>query len=281
MFSEDQYALVEFGQARKWERFGPYVLDRPCPAATAAACTPPPPDARFERLDADPGEWRLPKGFPGAWTVRHGGVTFELKPTPFGHVGMFPEQAENWDWLAEQVARRRAEQADMPCQVLNLFAYTGGSTLSAAAAGASVAHVDAAASSVAWARRNAELSGLASAPVRWIVEDARKFVARETRRGRRYQGIILDPPGYGHGPSGQAWKLLSDLPPLLQDCAGLLDAASAFVLLTCHETGITPIELAGMLREAGLARGEIESGELALRSRDGRTLNSGIFARCG
>ena len=149
------------------------------------------------------GNGRDRRELPERWTIAHGPLQFELKRTDFGHLGLFPEQAENWDWIAERVAA-----AGRPLKVLNLFAYTGGSTLAAAAAGAEVVHVDAAKNIVAWARRNAELSGLADAPIRWIAEDAMKFVKRELKRGNRYDAVILDPPSYGHGPQGEVWRLV-------------------------------------------------------------------------
>jgi 23S rRNA (cytosine1962-C5)-methyltransferase len=165
--------------------------------------------------------------------------------------------------------------------VLNLFAYTGASTLMAAAAGAEVEHVDAARASVAWARRNADQSGLSDRPIRWIVEDVRKFVQRELKRGNRYQAIILDPPTYGHGPRGQAWKLEEHLPQLLADCHKLLDQGSQFVLLTCHAPDLGPEELGTMLKLAMPAptNAQLEAGQLLLTASDGRTLNSGVFAR--
>ena len=172
------------------------------------------PHASYDRNAAHRGSWQ-PAGFlPAAWAIRHDGWSLELRPTPFGHLGVFPEQAANWDWLAERI-----RQAGRPLRLLNLFAYTGGSTLAAAAAGAEVVHVDAARNVVTWARHNAQLSGLDAAPIRWIAEDVQKFVAREIRRKNEYDGVILDPPSYGHGPRGQAWNLPRDLGPLLEACA--------------------------------------------------------------
>jgi 23S rRNA (cytosine1962-C5)-methyltransferase len=210
------------------------------------------------------------------WTVQHGTVTFELKPTPFGHVGLFPEQAENWDWIAEQVRRARR-----PLKVLNLFAYTGGSTLAAAAAGAEVVHVDAAKNVVEWARRNALHSHLAEAPIRWIAEDARKFVQRELRRGNRYDAVILDPPSYGHGTGGEAWKLERDLLPLLAGCGELTADSRAFMLLTCHSPNFGAAELQAAMADAVF--GTCQCGAIAkplfLRTEDGRKLSAGVAAR--
>ena len=202
-------------------------------------------DARFEGRDEQRGQWTDRRELPERWTVAHGPLRFELKRTEFGHLGLFPEQAENWDWIARAAVRQRGRLARMlragetPAlrEVLNLFAYTGGSTLAAAAAGAEVVHVDAAKNVVAWARRNAELSGLADAPIRWIAEDAMKFVKRELKRGNRYDAVILDPPSYGHGPHGEVWRLSKHLPRLLDLCAELTAGRPQFMLLTCHTPG--------------------------------------------
>ncbi|MCA9247474.1 MAG: class I SAM-dependent methyltransferase [Planctomycetales bacterium] len=279
MFTADQYELLDFGAGRKLERFGRLVLDRPCPAAGNVARQHEPlwaeADAVFERLDADSGRWYTNSAFPESWTVSHGRVTFELRPTPFGHVGIFPEQAANWQWLADRLA-----QVGGPLKVLNLFAYTGGSTLAAAAAGAEVVHVDAAANVVAWARRNAEISGLADRPIRWIVEDALKFVAREVRRGNRYDTIILDPPSFGRGPKGQVWKATEHLYDLLAQCAALTAGHGALLLATCHTPEITRTSLAYQMIEAFVADPvDFSSGELQLRTAQGQTLASGIVCQ--
>jgi 23S rRNA (cytosine1962-C5)-methyltransferase len=293
MFSLDQYALLDFGGGRKLERFGTWVLDRPSPAAEGTARVHPEqwPDAdvRFERSSSEQGTWRPPGALPKTWAARYGKLAFRLKPTPFGHVGLFPEQAENWDWLSEQVRAihaRHAAAADLHgeggtrSKVLNLFAHTGGSTLAAAAAGAEVVHIDAARTVIDWARRNAELSGLSAAPIRWIVEDAAKFVKREVRRGNAYDAIILDPPSYGHGPQGQEWKLDRDLPPLLQSCIKLTRGRPKFMLTTCHSVDWQAASLGACLRDAGLSGAvSLTAGSLGLASLDGRTLPAGVMVR--
>ena len=194
-------------------------------------------------------------------------------------MGLFPEQAENWEWILEQcrlsVSQRPAERP----KILNLFAYTGGSTLAAAAAGAEVVHVDAAKNVVAWARRNAELSGLADAPVRWIAEDAVKFVKRELRRGNRYDAVILDPPSYGHGPRGEVWRLAKHLPRLLSLCGELTAGRLQFMLLTCHTPGYDAAALREMLLEAVGGEGTAAARQLTLRSAAGRELPSGVAVR--
>lgn len=278
MFTSDEYQLLDFGAGRKLERFGPVVLDRLSPAADGAA--PGEADlwkqavARYERTSGDKGVWESSGAAPpSSWTISHGSLRFELKLTEFGHLGLFPEQAPNWDWIAEQ-----ARQAAAPLKVLNLFAYTGGSTLAAAAAGAEVAHIDAARNTVAWARHNAELSGLAEAPIRWITEDAILFVRRELKRAHPYQAVILDPPSYGHGPKGEIWKLAEGLPELLSLCAELTEPDRRFVLLTCHSPGFGPDELGRLLAQA-FGGGKIETGELSVVAAGGRKLPCGAMAR--
>ena len=229
----DQYQLLDFGAGRKLERFGPYVLDRPAPAAHDAVPRDgalwSQADARYERGKGERGRWSFTRAIDHSWHVHHGPLALEVKLTEFGHLGIFPEQAENWTWIARQV-----RAAGRPMKVLNLFAYTGGGTLAAAAAGAEVTHVDAAAGVVTWARRNAHASRLNDAPIRWITEDALKFARRELKRGQRYDAVILDPPGYGHGPRGETWKLDERLGELLAACLELTADRRRFILLSCH-----------------------------------------------
>ena len=280
MFTRDQYELVDFGDGRKLERFSGVLVDRPCPAADglarsdAALWTDA--DARYERSAGSEGKWRSGQPLPGPWSIGHEALILELKPTPFGHLGVFPEQAAHWDWIAERVHR-----AGRSIKVLNLFAYTGGSTLAAAAAGAEVVHVDAAKNIVAWARRNAELSGLADAPIRWIDEDAPTFVRREIKRGNQYDAVILDPPSYGHGPKGEAWKIEGDLMTLLEGCRELTRASRAFMLLTCHSPAFGPAELEAALAEAifGHCGAGATAREMTIEAADGRRLPSGVVAR--
>ncbi len=280
MFEPDQYQLVDFGNARKLERFGPYVLDRPCPAADGLQPARPErwesADARFNRGSRDRGRWELRTELPADWAIRHGNFQLKLKLTPFGHVGVFAEQAASWDWIARQAAR-----ADRPLRVLNLFAYTGGSTLAAAAAGCEVTHVDAARNVVGWARDNAELSGLQDAPIRWISEDAPRFVTREIRRRNQYDAVILDPPSYGHGPKGEVWKVSSGLLPLLRACGELTRSRRAFILLSCHSPGFGAAELEAALAEAifGHCQGGVVARPLLLIDEDGSELPCGAAAR--
>jgi len=285
MFDPQQYELLDFGEGRRLERFGPLVLDRPCPAAETAARAAPrlwsAADARFERGDAEQGQWTLRGQPPPCWTVAHGAMTLELKRTDFGHVGLFPEQAKNWDWIDAQITGRKPH-GNGPMKLLNLFAYTGGSTLAAARAGAEVTHVDAARNVVAWARRNAELSGLGTAPIRWIAEDAMKFVRRELRRGNRYDALVLDPPSYGHGARGEPWQLPRHLPELLAMCAELTVPAPQFVLLTCHTPGYSPERLRELLAAAFSApTGTLHVASLSLWAATGEILPSGVVASWG
>jgi len=296
MFSAEQYQLLDFGRGRRLERFGEYLLDRPYPAAEkippakaeawAAA------DARYEETAPEQGKWRFHSPLPRRWTVSHGELRFELKCTPRGQVGLFPEQAENWDWLGKNAewGMRNGESFPrsetgvserVPVKVLNLFAYTGGSTLAAAAAGAEVTHVDAARNLVGWARRNAELSGLADRPIRWICEDAQKFVKRELRRGSFYDAVILDPPSYGHGPHGEVWRLSKHLPRLMELFSPLTAGRCRFVLLTCHTPGYGPEQLPELFHKhfTDASRGSLEAKPLLLRSRAGRDLPSGAVVR--
>ncbi len=281
MFSPAQYELLDFGDGRKLERFGDHVLDRPSPAAeNFAPAHPerwPTADARYERSEGSDGVWRPAGALPESWTIAHGPLTLELKPTPFGHLGVFAEQAANWDWIAEQIGR-----TSRPVKLLNLFAYTGGATLAAAAAGAEVTHVDAAHNTVAWARRNAELSSLEAAPIRWIVEDAATFAAREVRRGNQYDGVILDPPTYGHGPNGQTWTLKDDLRSLLVDCAKLTSAAPLLLVFSCHTLGWEGQELLAALSAAGFNDPPAHAKAVQMQPTPprGRTLPSGAVARC-
>ena len=285
MFPSDQYQLIDFGDGRRLERFGAWRLDRPCPAVEGVARIDAEAwvtvDGRFERGEREEGEWTAIEELPKQWTVAHGPMAFELSPSVFGHLGVFPEQAANWDWIAEQL-----DGAAEPVKVLNLFGYTGGSTLAAAVAGAAeVVHVDAARNTLKRARRNAELSGMADRPIRWIAEDAAKFVKRELKRGNRYDAVILDPPSYGHGPRGEVWRLSKHLPRLLRMCGELTADRRRFLLLTCHTPGYTSERLRQMTAEAlggppgGSDDGHVTAGALTIRAATGRKLPCGVAVR--
>ena len=258
------YELLDCGDGEKLERWGRQILVRPDPQAIweAPRCSSAwqNPDARYLRSNTGGGHWERRK-LPEQWTVQYGELTFNVKPMNFKHTGLFPEQAVNWDFVMEKIRR-----AGRPIQVLNLFAYTGGATVACAAAGASVCHVDAAKGMVAWAKENARSSGLADAPIRWIVDDCAKFVEREIRRGRRYDAIIMDPPSYGRGPSGEVWKLEQNLYPFVKLCAGVLSDDPLFVIFNSYTTGLAPSVLGYILNllVSGTYGGHTECAELGL-----------------
>jgi 23S rRNA (cytosine1962-C5)-methyltransferase len=275
------YALLDSGGGRKLERYGRWRVVRPEPQCLwtprLAADAWDGADAVFDPADEeDAGRWRFAGAAPESATVGWGGVKFRARFTPFRHLAFFPEQAANWAWLDQAV-----RAAPTPPRVLNLFGYTGVASLVCAAAGASVTHVDASKKSVAWARENAELSGLADRPVRWITEDARKYVQREARRGSRYEGIILDPPKYGRGPGGEVWRLFEDLPEMARLCAELLSDDARFLILNAYAARISGASLAGLLAESLAGRGgRIDWGELALVEEGGeRMIGLSFFAR--
>ena len=236
----DTYALVDAGQGRKLERFGPYLLDRPCAQAIWAPALPPDrwaaADARFTRRDGNTWSFRRP--LPESWHVRLDGLRFEVRCTDFGHVGLFPEHVSGWRWLAERVAGEGVVPRD--CRILNLFAYSGGATLAAARLGFPVCHVDAARKMISWASRNAALNGLEDAAIRWIVEDVQTFLKRERRRENTYEGIILDPPSFGRGRRQELFKIDQHLPALLRLCRDVLSERARFVFLTCHTRATPP-----------------------------------------
>jgi 23S rRNA (cytosine1962-C5)-methyltransferase len=239
------YALLDAGDGRRLERFADRLVDRAAPGAGDRRRRPELWGAADLRFDRSRG-WSGRSDVTAPWSIELAGLTLELRATDSGGVGLFPEQLANATWLANAVSARAAEES-RPA-ILNLFAHTGLLTLVAARAGAAVTHVDAARGAVAWARRNAELSALADRPIRWIVDDALEFVRREARRGRRFDGIVLDPPSYGHGGS-RPWRIETDLPELLDACNGLV-SSNPFVLLTGHTTGVEADRLDGAVREA-------------------------------
>ncbi len=269
------YELLDFGAGRKLERFGSYQVDRPAPATSNVRPSHPElwsaADARFDPESSGAEKWTyLKPDLPSAWNVRYRQLGFELRWTPTGQVGLFPEQQTNWDWLCAQ--------ATPGMRVLNLFGYTGASTLAVASKVDEVVHVDAATSATNWARRNAELSGMQQKKIRWITDDAPTFVARELRRGSRYDGILIDPPSYGHGTQGRVWKFVDQIDALLDDCRRLMRPQASFLLFTMHTTGWTGDDLDHLLRRR-FANGVIHSGQMTLACADGRRLPSGLFAR--
>lgn len=261
-----EYELIDTDDGKRLERWKDYLLIRPDPQVIwrSAASSPlwKKADASYLRSNKGGGQWDLETKLPEQWTLSYESLdlTFKIKPMGFKHTGLFPEQAVNWEWFTKLI-----QNAGRPIRVLNLFAYTGGATVAAAKAGASVTHVDAARGMVAQARENAALSGLSDAPIRWIVDDCRKFVEREIRRGSRYDAIILDPPSYGRGPTGEIWKLEESVHPFLILCTKVLSDDPLFVLLNTYTTGLSPSAMGYLLgltlRKFG---GKIECDEVGL-----------------
>ncbi|RKY19336.1 MAG: SAM-dependent methyltransferase [Planctomycetota bacterium] len=282
------YALLDCGDGEKLERFGGVVLRRPDPLAMwrpeRDAAFWAQADLSFVRESDRGGRWQPRRGaapLPEPWTLTHRDTRLLLRPTPFKHVGVFPEQASNWLWTAQRIAQLAptfvAREEPRP-RLLNLFAYTGAASVAAAQAGAFVTHVDASKPAMRWARENAAASGLAPDAVRWICDDALQFVQRERRRGRRYDGVLLDPPPYGRGPDGQRWTFEEGVVELLADIAGLLEPDAGFVVLSCYAVGTSPLAFQQMLAELGAA--EVSAGELALPVQDSaRLLPAGLCAR--
>ena len=268
----DDYELLDSGDGRKLERFGKYVLARPCSQAMWRPCRS---EADWNRADAsfdreDGNRWHGRGNLPKDWQIETAGIRFKLGGTDFGHLGIFPEQRAQWRWIREQVQ-------GAGCKVLNLFAYSGGSTMAAALGGAEVCHLDASKGMVEWARENARLNGLAERPIRWIVDDAHKFMKREIRRGRTYDAIILDPPTFGRGAGGEMYKIERDLKDTLSLVRDLLSDRPAFVLFSSHTPGLSQIVAENILSQLFPAA-RLESGEMLL---EGASLScpSGIYCR--
>ncbi len=270
------YELIDCGWGEKLERWGDKLLVRPDPQAIWN--TPRKhrgwrkPDARYARSSSGGGQW-ADKSVPQRWQVHYKDLTFNVGLMNFKHTGVFPEQAANWDFAREQI-----QNAGRPVSVLNLFAYTGGATIACAAAGASVCHVDAAKGMVQWARDNAKTSGLEDRPIRWIVDDCGKFVEREIRRGRKYDAIIMDPPSYGRGPSGEVWKLEENLYSFVELVSGVLSNKPLFVILNSYTTGLAPSVLTYILQTVigGKFGGRTVSDELGLP-----VTQTGLALPCG
>ena len=272
----NDYEVIDCSKGEKLERWGDYLLVRPDPQVIWD--TPKTHrgwkkmNGHYHRSSKGGGEWEF-FDLPQQWTINYKELTFNLKPFSFKHTGLFPEQAANWDWFGEKIRR-----AGRPVKVLNLFAYTGGATLAAAKAGASVTHVDASKGMVTWAKENAHSSDLADAPIRWIVDDCAKFVEREIRRGRRYDAIIMDPPSYGRGPSGEVWRLEENLYPFVELVSGVLSDDPLFIVLNSYTTGLAPSVLTYILETLISKRfgGHTVSDELGLP-----VTQSGLVLPCG
>ena len=270
------YEVLDTSDGEKLERWGRYILVRPDPQVIWQTARTDPRwkryDARYVRSNSGGGRWSE-HHLPERWQIGYGPLVFNVKPMNFKHTGVFPEQAANWDYIMASI-----RAAGRPIRVLNLFAYTGGATIAAAAAGASVCHVDAAKGMVAWAKENARSSGLGDAPIRWIVDDCAKFVEREIRRGRQYDAIIMDPPSYGRGPSGEIWKLEQNLFPFVELTSKVLSDDPLFVIINSYTTGLAPSVLGYIMDSIFRPRfgGRSECGELGLPVTD-----SGLVLPCG
>ena len=282
MFLADQwqdYEVLDCGGGEKLERWGDVYLRRPDPQAIWPARDPSlwrKAQAHYHRSEKGGGSWEFFTKLPDRWVMNYKNLRFYVRPTGFKHTGLFPEQATNWDWMTGLVSDRVKQGREV--RVLNLFAYTGGATVACAKAGASVCHVDAAKGMVAWAKDNARLSGLADAPIRWIVDDCAKFVEREIRRGKTYDAIIMDPPSYGRGPSGEVWKLEDSLYPFVKLCMQVLSDKPLFVIINSYTTGLAPSVLGYILHLLACQRfgGKVTWDELGLPCTE-----SGMALPCG
>ena len=274
------YEVIDTCAGEKCERWGDYILVRPDPQVIWDTGHNNPAwkqkNGHYHRSNKGGGEWEF-RNLPKEWSIKYRDLTFNLKPFSFKHTGLFPEQAVNWDWCAEKI-RTTIKEKGRPLKVLNLFAYTGGATISAAAAGASVTHVDASKGMVTWAKENAVSSGLSDAPIRWLVDDCVKFVAREIRRGNTYDGIIMDPPSYGRGPKGEIWKIEDSIYPFIQLTAKLLSKDSVFFLINSYTTGLQPAVLSYMMNTTIVPQfgGRVEAEEIGLP-----VTESGLILPCG
>lgn len=273
------YSIIATGDGYKLERWKDVYLLRPDPqviwSARADLFSYPELNAFYKRSESGGGGWKFLKPMPAEWEISYEklGLRFKIKPMGFKHTGLFPEQAVNWDWFSDIIRK-----SGRPLKVLNLFAYTGGATLSAAKAGASVTHVDASKGMVSWAKENAAASGLSDAPIRWLVDDCVKFVEREIRRGNTYDGIIMDPPSYGRGPKGEIWKIEESIFPFVQLCTQLLSRDARFFLINSYTTGLQPAVLSYMMNLCivPVLGGHVDAEEIGLP-----VTESGLILPCG
>ncbi len=281
------YTLLDSGYGRKLEQYGKIRVDRPEPQALWAPSLPEGEWAKSHATftntgddDGDTGKWIMNKDAPDSWPVKWDDVTFICRLMSFRHMGLFPEQLTHWTWVSEKI-RAAQKTHGRPLNILNLFAYTGAATLAAAKDGATVTHLDASKKAIQWAKDNQEASNLSEAPIRWICDDAKDFVARELRRGRKYDGIILDPPKFGRGPDGQRWQIETDLGDFVKDCVSLLSDQPSFMILTAYAMRLSSVTLGNVLTDhLGPRGGSIESGELLIEQKEGnRFLSTSLYAR--
>lgn len=277
---QPSYELIDSGEGEKLERFGEYVLRRPDPQALWLKSAP----GEWDKADAiygteaQTGLWKGAE-LPESWELEFGGIRLNIKASSFKHTGLFPEQLSNWEWLREVISGKLEVDSKREIKVLNLFGYTGGASVVCSRAGASVTHVDSSRSAIGWAKSNAESNNISN--IRWILEDAFEFVQKELRRGNTYDGIIMDPPSFGHGTKGEIWKIEKQFVDLVEDCKTLLSPNPSFMLMSGYAAGYSAITYGNNLQSlVGKYRGTVECGELAIReSVSGRLLPTGIFAR--
>ena len=298
------YALIDSGEGEKLERFGVFTLARPDPQALWRRSAAPEVWQKaqgvfsnetngngvagkigkiFKNSKTEKSAWKMKAGVPEKWQILLGGLTLVIKPSSFKHVGVFPEQVGNWDWIREQVKKAKEERAKSgeKISVLNLFGYTGAASLAAAQAGAEVCHVDSSKTALTWAKENAQASGLSDKPIRWILDDAAAFVRREIKRGKKYDAIIMDPPAFGRGPQGEVWKIENDFLPLLDLCKQILSDKPIFFLMSGYASGYSALAYENILKNFAVnLGGVVEIGELAIEEeKTGRLLPAGIFGR--
>ncbi len=281
---QKDYELIDSGNGKKLERYGDYILSRPDPQAL---WLPKLPESVWNKADAvfirkgKTTDWKKKKDLPENWKINFGNLAMEIQTTTFKHTGLFPEQLSNWLWMEEKLKTEGRKSKNRKLKVLNLFGYTGGATLVCAKAGAEVVHLDGSKLSIAWARRNQTESGLEDKPIRWILDDALAFLKREVKRGNKYDGILMDPPAFGHGPKGEVWKIEENFSELMELSRKVLSDDPIFFLINGYASGFSPIAYENNLKDMmSKYKGSIEIGELTIEeNKTGRLLPSGIFAR--
>lgn len=275
--NKGDYELIDAGGSAKLERYGNIIFSRPDPEALFSVGDEKlwnNADGKFTRV-GQRTNWNLNKNVPESWNIKYGNFVFKIMPTSFKHTGIFPEQIENWKWSEKLIKKENRN-----IKVLNLFAYTGGASMACAEAGAEVAHIDASKSAVAWAKENARLSGLADSPIRYIIEDCLVFLKKEIKRGNRYDGIIMDPPAFGHGPNNELWKIEEDFLNLFNLASSVLSDKPLFFIINSYASGYSSLVYRNSLQDlVNKFGGEIETGELAIKSTTNKILPTGIYAR--
>lgn len=279
----EDFELIDSGEGYRLERWGAYLLTRPDPQAIWQRSTD---SATWENADAvfEDDQWKTKKELPEHWDLSFQDIKLRVRPMNFKHTGVFPEQAANWQWMTEKLETKnwKLKTPDLKPRVLNLFAYTGAATMVLTRRGAFVTHVDASRPAIGWAKDNQELNTLKLDAIRWMLEDAAKFVKSERKRGAQYEGIVMDPPAFGHGPTGKVWKFNEHMPKLLEDCVALLSPEARFLLVNAYATNTSELAIKNLLEDhvkGALSHGMIEAGQLCLKQKNGRLISTGIFTR--